>query len=225
MRCSGTSTFDVRISDSEMRGQEARSPASAIAICGSPRAGSNTRTYLEAALGTLADGGIQTELVALEGRDIRSCKACYACWRSDEAICQLEGDDFREIYRKMVEADAIIVGSPVHYGAVHPDVWSVLVRAGFPGMVGHPDSPPRPFSRKIGGPITVARRAGQNSALAQLLLWFHINEFIVPGSVYWTVGVARSVGDAGSDTEGLLTVRRFAQNVAWLLERARAVAA
>ena len=205
-----------------MEGREERTPAKALAICGSPRAESNTRCYLEAALDVLRERGVETEFVALEGRDIRSCKACYACWRSGEAVCQLTGDDFPGIYQKMVAADAILVGSPVHYGAVHPDLWSVLVRAGFPSMVGHPNSPPRPFSRKIGGPITVARRAGQNSALAQLLLWFHINEFVVPGSVYWTVGVARSIGDAANDAEGLLTVRRFAENVAWLLERTQA---
>lgn len=196
--------------------------AKALAICGSPRPASNTATYLDAAMEELRGRGVETEVVALEGRDIRSCRACYACWRSDERICQLAGDDFPAIYRKMLAADAILVGSPVHYGSVHPDLWSVLVRAGFPGMVGHPNSPPRPFSRKIGGPITVARRAGQNFALAQLLLWFHINEFVVPGSVYWTVGVARSLGDAANDSEGLRSVRRFAQNVAWLLERTRA---
>lgn len=190
----------------------------ALALSGSPRAESNTAAYLRAALECLDERGIGTECLTLEGRDFKSCKACYACWQSEERVCQQEGDGFREIYDKMLSADAILVGSPVHYGAVHPAVWSVLVRAGFPSMIGHPDSPPRPFSRKVGGPITVARRAGQNTALAQLLLWFHINEFIVPGSLYWTVGVARSVGDVAKDAEGLMTARRFGKNVAWLLE-------
>jgi len=194
-------------------------PLRALAISGSPREDSNTSAYLSAALDSLEGCGISTELISLAGQDFQGCKACYACWQSEERVCQLRGDGFREIFDKMVDADALLVGSPVHYSAVHPAVWSVLVRAGFPSMVGHPESPPRPFSRKVGGPITTARRAGQNFAFAQLLLWFHINEFIVPGSLYWTIGVARSLGDAPNDAEGMLTARRFGENIAWLLER------
>lgn len=193
--------------------------AQALAICGSPRVDGNTAGYLDAAMGALRDHGISTESVALHNKTIQSCQACYACWNATPRVCQLTGDDFHDIYDKMLKADAILVGSPVHYSSVHPDVWSLLVRAGFPGMAGHPRSAPRPFARKIGGPITVARRAGQNFALAQLLLWFNINEFVVPGATYWPIGVARSVGDAAKDEEGLQTAIRFGENVAWLLEK------
>lgn len=195
--------------------------AKALALCGSPRIQSNTEAYLNAALDALQDSGVETELFSLADADILSCRACYACWESDTPVCQRTGDGFREIYDKMVSSDALLVGSPVHYGAVHPSVWSVLVRAGFPGMKGHPNSGPRPFARKIGAPITVARRAGQNTAFAQLLLWFFINEFIVPGSIYWTVGVARSSGDACNDAEGIATARRMGENISWLLAKIR----
>jgi multimeric flavodoxin WrbA len=195
--------------------------AKALALSGSPRAGSNTETYLRAALDVLGGHGVDTELVTLRGKTIRGCQACYACWRQGDGVCQIADDDFRPVFEKMLATDALIVGSPVHYSAVHPDLWSVLVRAGFPAMAGHPHSPPRPFARKIGGPITVARRAGQNFALAQLLLWFNINGFVVPGSIYWPVGVARSVGDAAKDAEGIETAVQFAENVAWLLEKTR----
>lgn len=193
--------------------------AKALGLCGSPRANSNTETYLRAALNVLTEHEVETELVLLRGKTIHSCKACYACWKAGDGVCQVQDDDLAEIRGKMVAADALLVGSPVHYGAVHPDVWSVLVRAGFPGMVGHPHSPPRPFARKIGGAITVARRAGQNTALAQLLLWFNISGFIVPGSIYWPVGVARSIGDGEKDTEGIQTAMQLAENVAWLLRK------
>jgi multimeric flavodoxin WrbA len=88
-------------------------------------------------------------------------------------------------------------------------------------MCNHPHSGPRLFDRKVGGPITVARRAGQNFALAQLLLWFNLNNFIVPGSMYWNVGTARSIGDAEKDEEGIAIVRQFAENVAWLLKKTK----
>lgn len=190
----------------------------ALALCGSPRPHGNTEVYLEAALAVLGRHGIDTELVSLGDTPILSCRACYACWESSDRVCQVRGDGFHEILEKMVSTDALLVGSPVHYSAVHPGVWSVLVRAGFPGMRGHPDSGLRPFSRKIGAPFTVARRAGHNTALSQLLLWFFINEFVVPGASYWTVGVARSSGDAHADAEGIGTARRLGENIAWLLQ-------
>ena len=194
----------------------------AVALCGSPRLHGNTEVYLNAALGALKEHGIHTELVSLADTQILSCRACYACWESRERVCQLKGDSFGAIYEAMLGADALLVGSPVHYGAVHPNVWSVLVRAGFPWMKGHPHSAPRPFARKIGAPITVARRAGHNTAFAQLLMWFFINEFIVPGSTYWSVGVARAPGDATHDDEGIATARRVGENIAWLLGKTRA---
>lgn len=193
----------------------------ALGIVGSPRANSNTEFYVSTALETLKAKGIETRLIGLQGKTILPCEADYKCWSGEVHRCQLQGDDFLEIYEQMVAADAIIVGSPVHYSAPHPKLWSLLVRAGFPNVAGFPNYGPGVFSRKVGGPITVARRAGQNFAFAQLLLWFHINDFIIPGSIYWNVGVARSIGDAAKDEEGIRIIRRFAENIAWLLEKTR----
>ncbi len=193
----------------------------ALGIVGSPRAGSNSEFYVSTALETLQAQGIETRMILLRGKTIQPCEADYKCRGAPDHRCQIEGDDFLEIYEQMVAADAIVVGSPVHFSAPHPTLWSLLVRAGFPDKAGFPNYGPGVFSRKVGGPITVARRAGQNFAFAQLLLWFHINDFIVPGSIYWNVGVARSIGDAAKDEEGIRIIRRFAENIAWLLEKTR----
>ncbi|MDD5647287.1 MAG: flavodoxin family protein, partial [Candidatus Bipolaricaulis sp.] len=82
--------------------------AKILALCGSPRAGSNTQAYLEAALGVLKECGAETELVELRGKTIRSCQACYACWRKGDGVCQIQGDDFRPVFEKMLAADALI---------------------------------------------------------------------------------------------------------------------
>ena len=72
------------------------------------------------------------------------------------------------------------------------------------------------FSRKIGGHIAVARRAGHNFTFAQLLFWYMINDMVVPGSSYWNVALAREPGAVNGDAEALATVDRFADNLAWL---------
>ena len=65
----------------------------------------------------------------------------------------------------------------------------------------------------------VARRAGQNFTLAQLLFWFMIMDMIVPGSSYWNVGFGRAQGEVLEDTEGIETVRHFAENLVWLARK------
>jgi len=193
----------------------------AVAIGGSPRENSNTEFYLKVALDTLKKEDIDTELILLSDKTIYSCIADYKCWEKKSGECELRGDDFHGVYKKMVDADAIIVGSPTHYGAPHPKLWSLLVRAGFPHMAGFydPDYKPGPFSRKVGAPITVARRTGATHSFAQLLLWFYINDFIIPGNIYWNVGMARAIGDAQKDEEGIREITNFAKNVAWTLKK------
>jgi multimeric flavodoxin WrbA len=121
-------------------------------------------------------------------------------------------DDFDPIYRSMLESDGIIVGSPVYFGSSTPEMMALLDRAGYVSR--HNGNP---FDRKVGGPIVVARRAGHNFTIAQLLMWFMINGLIVPGSTYWNVAFGREKGEALHDEEALRTIGNFAKNIAWLL--------
>lgn len=89
----------------------------------------------------------------------------------------------------MESAQGIVLGSPVYLSSVAPEMMSLLARATF---VAHWNN--KFLAGKVGGPITVARRAGHNLAFSQLLLWFFINGITVPGSTYWTVGMAGRAG-------------------------------
>jgi multimeric flavodoxin WrbA len=74
---------------------------------------------------------------------------------------------------------------------------------------------------KIGAPIVVARRAGQNFTFAQLLFFFMINDMIVPGSTYWSIAFGREKGEVEADTEGIETIRHLARNIVGLLNDRR----
>jgi hypothetical protein len=67
--------------------------------------------------------------------------------------------------------------------------------------------------------MAVARRAGHNFTYAQLLMWFMINDMVVPGSSYWNVALAREPAEVVGDNEALATIERFADNLAWLAKR------
>jgi multimeric flavodoxin WrbA len=72
------------------------------------------------------------------------------------------------------------------------------------------------LSRKIGAGFAVARRAGMMPTFHSINDFFFINDMIVPGSIYWNVGVAKQQGELESDEEGLKIARRLAENILWL---------
>jgi len=186
-----------------------------LAISGSPRQNGNTETLLRRCLDRLATQGIGGELISLAGKNLRGCNACGACGESRDATCPgITDDDFAPVFEKMLRADILVVGSPVHFGSATPELMALLDRAGYVSRAnGHL------FARKIGGPIAVARRAGHNFTYAQLMFWYMINDMVVPGSTYWNVALAREPGAVNSDTEALATVDRFADNLAWLARK------
>jgi multimeric flavodoxin WrbA len=186
----------------------------AIGICGSPRKNGNTEILLRRCLAQLQAAGIETELVPLADKAIKPCRACGVCRQRQDGACAMKDDEFHDVYARMLEADILVVGSPVYFGSATPDMMALLDRAGYVARANG-----NPLSRKIGGPIVVARRAGQNFTYAQLLYWFMINDMVVPGSTYWNIAFGREVGEVEKDAEGLQTIDRFAENLAWLARR------
>lgn len=185
-----------------------------IGIAGSLRPKSNTLQYVETAMEVFRKAGMETNLISLRGKEIKPCNGCYDCVK--KGYCTIKGDDFDQILDEMRQGEGLILGSPVYLSSVVPQMMALLARATFVAYWND-----KFFSGKVGGPITVARRAGHNVAFSQLLLWFFINGVTVPGSTYWNVGVAGAGGarDAENDEEGLATVTHFAENMTELMKK------
>jgi multimeric flavodoxin WrbA len=186
----------------------------AVLICGSPRKEGNTEILLNYARARLEERGISSELLLLADHEVKPCIACAKCKELKDGTCAVKDDDFHHFLQKMREADAIIVGSPVYFGCATSQTTGLLQRAGYVSRVNG-----NFFKGKIGAPVVVARRAGQNFTYAQLLFFFTINDMIVPGSSYWNVAFGRNRGEVTGDEEGLETIAHFADNVADLLAR------
>ncbi|MCL7474935.1 MAG: flavodoxin family protein [Methanosarcinales archaeon] len=82
-----------------------------LGISGSPTKDSNTDTLVKAILE--AAGG-ETEFVKLSDIKVGPCIACMKCVHTNECIIN---DDFKWLSKKVMEADALIVGSSTFYGA------------------------------------------------------------------------------------------------------------
>ncbi len=186
----------------------------ALAINGSSRKNGNTAYLLQRCLDQLANNGIEGELVQLAGKTIKPCTACRTCYEKMNKKCTQEEDAFHEVFEKMQAADIIVVGSPTYFGSATSQMMALLQRAGYVSRANG-----NLFSRKLGGPVAVARRAGENFTYAQLMYFFMVNDMVVPGSTYWNVSVAKAPGDAEKDTEAIETIDRFAANLAWLADK------
>lgn len=185
-----------------------------LGISGSLRKSGNSEWFLKKTLEFLEQEGLETELVSLRGKTLFPCSGCYGCTEAKE--CVQKGDDFAELFDKMHAAQGILVSSPVYYASAAPQLMCLLERAGFAGRMSG-----KFFSGKVGAPITVARRTGHTFAFAQLLLWYFINDMIIPGSIYWNVGVAGAKGarDAENDAEGIKILEHFAKNMAHVMRK------
>ncbi|MDW7667563.1 MAG: flavodoxin family protein [Bacillota bacterium] len=199
-----------------------------LGLNGSPRREGNTGFLVKYALEKLEEKGIETEQINLADCKIDQCRGCYECVEAKK--CTIKGDDFPEIFEKMVESDGFILGSPSYHSSMTPRLKAVLDRAGFSGrwyvndMKDKSDSyewKGTAFSGKLVAPVTVARRAGQNFTFAQILLWATVNDCIVPGSNYWNVGVAGKGGavDANEDEEGKNILNHLSENIEFLLKK------
>ncbi len=185
-----------------------------VAFNGSARKDGNTAILLNTVLDELKNEGIETELVQLAGQTIKGCKACYQCRKNKDQRCSVTDDKMNDYIAKMIEADGIILGSPVYFTDVTTEMKALIDRAGFVAR-GNDHF----FKRKVGAAVVAVRRAGSIHTFDTLNHFFLISQMIVPGSSYWNLGIGGKIGDVESDEEGLKTMQILGQNMAWLLKK------
>ena len=183
----------------------------AIAINGSPRKGGNTEIMLKAAIAPLENAGWQTEYVRIGGKPIRGCLACGKCAGNPELKCVQTEDGFNEIMEKMLRADAILLGSPTYFTDVTSEMKGLIDRSGFIAVCNN-----RAFSGKIGVAVAAARKAGAVHVFDTINHMFLMNQMIVPGSIYWNLGLGEDKGEVNDDKEALTNMENLGQIIDWL---------
>lgn len=182
-----------------------------ILISGSPKPEGNTAQVMAECAKVIQTAGVDTEIVSLSGMQIHSCTACGQCSTLGKCVIK---DGLNDIIDKLRHAKGFIIGSPVYFGTARGDVMSALQRIGYVSRTGD-----KFLSGMVGGPIAIARRGGHTLTLQEMLMFFLINDMIVPGSTYWNMVFGRLPGEALNDAEGMDTIRHFAGNVAKLVKK------
>lgn len=185
-----------------------------VAFNGSPRKGGNTSLLLKEVLKPIEEEGIKTEIIQVGGEDLRGCVACMKCRKKADGKCHKDNDFINSCIKKMLKADAILIGSPVYFADVTSETKALIDVAGYALRgIGSP------LRRKVGAAVIAARRAGAMHAFDTINHFFLINEMIIPGSNYWNIGVGREKGEVMSDEEGIKTMKVLGENIAWLLKK------
>lgn len=82
-----------------------------LGFVGSGRIGGNTDKLVQQALAGAAAKRAETRIFHLNKMNIKGCQSCNYCKRYDSCIIE---DDMQEIYKEIVDADAIVIGSPIY---------------------------------------------------------------------------------------------------------------
>lgn len=86
-----------------------------FSVLGSPNKKGNTAALLERYLNGVKENHSDIEItnIFLQEKDIKPCKGCHYCKRTNVNSCAIK-DDMTELYKKLESSDVIILSTPVY---------------------------------------------------------------------------------------------------------------
>ena len=162
-----------------------------VLLNGSPNAKGCTYTALKEVKDTLEQEGIEAQIVNI-------------------AIENFTKEDVERVAELCVNADGLVIGSPVWYAS------SCGLSNYFLDLL---------FSRigskmrlKFGASVVSCRRGGASSTFDQLNKYFTISQMPIVSSNYWNQVHGNTPDEVKQDLEGLQTMRILARNMAYLIK-------
>ncbi len=180
--------------------------AKVLLLNGSPHPNGCTAAALAEVERTLAQEGVETELIQVGSAAIRGCISCGFCMKNGRCVFD---DLVNETAKKFEAADGLVVGSPVYYGSPNGTILAFLDRLFYS----------TPFSKhmKVGAAVVSCRRGGNTASFDVLNKYFTISGMPVASSTYWNQVHGFSAEDVAKDLEGLQTMRNLARNMSFLI--------
>ncbi len=182
-----------------------------VGFNGSPRKDGNTNILIHKVFHELEKEGVETEFVQLSHKRIHGCIACNKCLENKDGRCAVNDDAANEYIEKISKAQGVVLGSPVYFMDVTPEMKALIDRAGFVSR-----SNGGMFRNKVGCLVAAARRTGAVHTLDTMSHFLMSMEMIIVGR---GIGIGRDKGDVERDEEGLTLVSALGQRMAWLLKK------
>ena len=96
-----------------------------LGIAGSPRRGGNTDLLLDEVMKGAAGKGAETKIIVLRDLNISPCRHCDGCLPTGDCVVE---DDMQMVYRDLMQADRIVLASPVQFMTVTAHVKAMIDR-------------------------------------------------------------------------------------------------
>jgi len=143
-----------------------------LGIIGSPRSNSNSKIMLDEAIKGFKDV-IKPDLTIIDisNEKINHCMACNRCKENKECVLK---DDFNNIFKIWIKADALLYSAPVYHSSIPSKLKALIDRIGHVCFAIYNRKDPR-FC-KIGGVLAqgTSRYGGQ-----ELAIQFLINHLLI----------------------------------------------
>ena len=179
-----------------------------VILNGSPKAKGNTAIALHEVERTLNQQGIETEWIHIGHLPIHGCIACNKCWETGKCAFN---DIVNQISEKMIDAEGLLVGSPVYFASPNGTLLSLPDRLFYSNL--HRD-----WSMKVGATVSIARRGGATTTMDALNKYFLKTNMPVVPSQYWCIAHGTSPNEVIQDEEGMQTMRQLGLNMAFLIK-------
>lgn len=96
-----------------------------LIISASPRKGGNSDTLCDEFLRGASDGGNTAEKIFLRDKKINYCTGCGVCNNTHKCV---QNDDMSKILDKMVNADVIVLATPVYFYTMDAQLKTLIDR-------------------------------------------------------------------------------------------------
>ena len=97
-----------------------------LIISGSPRKGGNSDLLCDEFMRGAVDAGNNVTKIRAAEKKIGFCSACYYC-RKSGGVCAKK-DDMTDILQKIIDADVIVLASPVYFYSIDAQMKALIDR-------------------------------------------------------------------------------------------------
>lgn len=97
-----------------------------LILSGSPRKGGNSDLLCDEFMRGAQEKGNNVEKIRIAAKKVQPCSACYYC-RDYQGAC-VHKDDMAEILQKIIDADVLVLASPVYFYSIDAQLKAVIDR-------------------------------------------------------------------------------------------------
>lgn len=157
------------------------------------------------------ESGVDTGWFQLGNKPVRGCIDCRACEKTSR--CAFKDDVCNDLIEAMLEADGVVIGTPVYFAAPNGALMAVLDRVFYAASTHG-----RNFTGKPAAAVASFYRSGGNSAVDRLNKYFAFSGMPIVTSNYWNLMFAPQ-SFVPNDEMGQGTMELLGKNMAEMVKR------